>query len=1168
VDGGMSDLSEDGNPPIANGSWLDHVDTGLGMGAGLMSNTSVHAGPIVPNVVQTTVGMASGSSGTGTMGFMSDDGATAPSLPHAVEGANVPVEALTIPSGASVTQMTTNSDGSISEAVSFAGSNITFNNTFASGASNAFINCALSAEQTIANQWTTPNAVTLNESFTAQAEGQNGELASNGFYYEKFTYSSLLHSLQTLSHNEPTNTYLQQVVAHLPASDPSGAAATVADFAIPLPYARMLGLTTDSMAAEDAVTLNTSYSWSYGQDVVNTLVHEISEGGMGRIGNLGDGGLWSTMDLFRYNSSGVADYTNGRDGRTTYFSYNGGATLSSLSYNNQFNTGGSQVNGGDTADFTQLDVFGTGSPGETNTLSQTDIQIMEALGWMAPVQGPVVSASTVNLSATSVAASSLFTVSDPNGLAITLYDVEDTGPGEFSLAGAPLSNGSVWGILPSQLSQLTYVAGPQGTADTVQIRASDSLGFGSWTTFTVNAPQLLIQTDTNAYGTTKLAEIGYQYALENGAGNGPHLIVNGAPVVVTQMGGWTAIGAALTAAGYEIAWKLGSSFIIWTTDSNGNMLSISPVLSGTSYSVESSESSFNQDLNGDGTIGVISHVIETNGTTSLVAVADQYAFEDSHGNGPHLQLDGAPVVAGQFASWSPVAATQTASGYDVAWQSGSSFIIWTADSTGQELSISPVLSGTSATLENYETIFGHDLNGDGTIGPVPTIIESNGTTSLVLVGNQYAIEDSHGNGPILQLNGAPVVDGQFASWSPVAAAQTASGYDVAWQSGSSFIIWTTDSNGNEKSISPVLSGTSYALENSETAFGHDLNGDGTIGITSHAIETNGTTSLVAVADQYALEDSHGNGPILQLNGAPVVEGQFASWSPVAAAQTASGYDVAWQSGSSFIIWTTDSNGNEKSISPVLSGTSYALETYETTFGHDLNGDGTIGVTSTVLETNGTTSLVAVANQYALEDSHGNGPILQLNGAPVVAGQFSPWTLVAAAQTATGYDVAWQSGSSFIIWTTDSNGSETSVSPVFSGTSTSLENYETVFNHDLNGDGVIGAPPGGGAPAAVVATTQNFAFRDTPAAPSSLAPSSQGSAMDRAVSHLHGFNFQHFDHGTSDATGNAGTPPATPVSSADGLVQDAYSDGTYAGAPGGSIHPVAPHMHIWHFDLSA
>ena len=79
-----------------------------------------------------------------------------------------------------------------------------------------------------------------------------------------------------------------------------------------------------------SVTLNTYYSWDFGQDVINGLTHELSEGGMGRIGGFGGAatGHWGTMDLFRYNAAGDPDYSDGRDGETTYFSYDGGATLS------------------------------------------------------------------------------------------------------------------------------------------------------------------------------------------------------------------------------------------------------------------------------------------------------------------------------------------------------------------------------------------------------------------------------------------------------------------------------------------------------------------------------------------------------------------------------------------------------------------------------------------------------------------------------------------------------------------------------------------------------------------------------------------------------------------------------------------------------------------------
>ena len=46
----------------------------------------------------------------------------------------------------------------------------------------------------------------------------------------------------------------------------------------------------------------------------------------------------------------------------------------------------------------------------------------------------------------------------------------------------------------------------------------------------------------------------------------------------------------------------------------------------------------------------------------------------------------------------------------------------------------------------------------------------------------------------------------------------------------------------------------------------------------------------------------------------------------------------------YTVWSTDSNGNYLSnIIGVVSGTSTALESLETTFHQDLNGDGTIGV---------------------------------------------------------------------------------------------------------------------------------------------------------------------------------------------------------------------------------
>ena len=69
---------------------------------------------------------------------------------------------------------------------------------------------------------------------------------------------------------------------------------------------------------------------------------------------------------------------------------------------------------------------------------------------------------------------------------------------------------------------------------------------------------------------------------------------------------WSPIGAEKTATGYEVAWKVAGAdqYTVWTTDNSGNYISNIGVVSGSSTALESLESSFHQDLNGDGQIGV------------------------------------------------------------------------------------------------------------------------------------------------------------------------------------------------------------------------------------------------------------------------------------------------------------------------------------------------------------------------------------------------------------------------------------------------------------------------------------------------------------------------------------------------------------------------------------
>ena len=102
---------------------------------------------------------------------------------------------------------------------------------------------------------------------------------------------------------------------------------------------------------------------------------------------------------------------------------------------------------------------------------------------------PIVQVSNLTLKAgQSVAASSLFTASDPDGNTIITYGFMDTGPGEFVLNGVTTEpHNQEIDVTAAQLSELTYVGAP-GTPDTVEVRVYDGTLWSSWQSFTVKAP--------------------------------------------------------------------------------------------------------------------------------------------------------------------------------------------------------------------------------------------------------------------------------------------------------------------------------------------------------------------------------------------------------------------------------------------------------------------------------------------------------------------------------------------------------------------------------------------------------------------------------------------------------------------------------------------------------
>ncbi|MCA1550128.1 M10 family metallopeptidase C-terminal domain-containing protein [Bradyrhizobium sp. BRP19] len=485
-------------------------------------------------------------------------------------------------------------------------------------------------------------------------------------------------------------------------------------------------------------------------------------------------------------------------------------------------------------------------------------------------------------------------------------------------------------------------------------------------------------------------------------------------------------------------------------------------------------------------------VIEALGTTSLVQVGNGYSMNPvSGGTGPQLEFSGAPVSVDMWAGWAPIAAEQTGGGYNVAWKNAGTgqYNLWSTDSNGNYITnLLSFVSGTNLALRSYESVFQQDLNGDGTVGAPTIAIESAGSTILVQIGNNYFLNPAAGGiGPQLMYSGAAVTTGMWADWAPIGAEQTGAGHVVAWKNAGTgqYNVWSADSSGNYvTNLLSFASGTSMALQSYESTFHQDLNGDGVIGAPSIAIETAGSTSLVQLGSNYFLNPvAGGTGPQLVFSGAPVTVGIWTGWAPIGAEQTGSGYNVAWKNAGTgqYNIWSTDSNGNYiTNLLTFVSGTNTALQSYESTFHQDLNGDGVIGAPSIAIETAGSTSLVQVGNNYFLNPvAGGTGPQLVFSGAPITVGMWTGWAPIGAEQTGGGYNVAWKNAGTgqYNIWSTDSNGNYiTNLLTFVSGTSTALQSYESTFHQDLNSNGVVSASAiGTPASGSTIATIANDSF---------------------------------------------------------------------------------------------
>src|SRR5712691_1807503 len=275
------------------------------------------------------------------------------------------------------------------ETVTYAGSGLVFVNTYDSTVTAAYHGAIIAAENFFQSHFT--NAVTINESFSVTTG--NFVDANSPWFLTNVTFTDLKNDLA----NHATTTDDQTAVNTLNNinADPTSGNG----FSVTLAEAKVLGLwTANNSHTDGTVYLSSGLSYFYNgspvsgsYDAISAIEHEISEE-MGRIGGLGletlsnGAPLWGAIDLFRYSAAGQRDYTGGGDGKPAYFSVDGTNLLTQ--FNNPRQVAGDDADWNPSTQFQAAtlvpggyDSFGASPSGSAGIVTQTDLRVMDILGW-------------------------------------------------------------------------------------------------------------------------------------------------------------------------------------------------------------------------------------------------------------------------------------------------------------------------------------------------------------------------------------------------------------------------------------------------------------------------------------------------------------------------------------------------------------------------------------------------------------------------------------------------------------------------------------------------------------------------------------------------------------------------------------------------------------------
>ena len=198
---------------------------------------------------------------------------------------------------------------------------------------------------------------------------------------------------------------------------------------------------------------------------------------------------------------------------------------------------------------------------------------------------------------------------------------------------------------------------------------------------------------------------------------------------------WNALLAAPDpddpSAGFEVLIKgehgrRSTSYQVWSTDATGELTNKTGWMDNSDLAQAGYETTFQRDFNGDDLIGAPSGLdLQDQDSNGLVDGLTHYALLQGSGEAAQsvdLQDSrGRALSDSSSRSWNVIQAHDRGSdGFDILVQGErgrrrSHYLLWKADTSGQVVDRSRWLTGNDLAFDGYESVFGLDLNGNGSI---------------------------------------------------------------------------------------------------------------------------------------------------------------------------------------------------------------------------------------------------------------------------------------------------------------------------------------------------------------------------------------------------------------------------------------------------------------------